>query len=70
MVLLGYVRGIIETSLMACIGDRGVTLAQTADVVVKFLRDHPEGQHLEASNLARAALFDALMPLNVSLRRP
>ena len=36
-----------------------VTNRQAADIVVKFLRDHPADRHLSAVSLARVALMDA-----------
>jgi hypothetical protein len=39
--------------------DRTVTMGQAADVVIKFLRDHPASRHLSAASLASAALMQA-----------
>jgi hypothetical protein len=39
--------------------DRNVTRGQAADVVIRFLRDHPEVRNKTASSLARAALKEA-----------
>jgi hypothetical protein len=39
--------------------DKSVTRGQAADIVMRFLRDHPEARHKTAASLARAALRDA-----------
>jgi hypothetical protein len=36
-----------------------VTVAQVKDVIVKFLREHPENRHYSAASLAGVALTDA-----------
>ena len=46
-------------SLGETCADKLVTRGQAADIVVRFLRDHPKNRHLTAASLARAALTDA-----------
>jgi hypothetical protein len=39
--------------------DRNVTTGQAADVVIRFLRDHPGVRNNSAASLARVALKEA-----------
>jgi hypothetical protein len=39
--------------------DKNVTRGQAADVVIRFLRDHPEVRNRSAPSLARSALKEA-----------
>ena len=56
--VVGYILGVIETTTysdLQCVPD-GVTKAQTVLVVRKYLKDHPEDLHLDASYLVIKAI--------------
>ena len=58
---LGYVAGATDSLQMdghICVPDN-VTVAQAVDVVMKYLRDHPEDRHFLAPSLADLALRQA-----------
>lgn len=68
MYCLGYIIGITDMlsalHTMGALEDRpcipvGVNAGDVRDVVVKFLREHPESRHLTAASLAAIALRSA-----------
>jgi hypothetical protein len=68
LVCLGYVMGVADTIADASSAgdmttricpDRGVNPGQMMDVVVNFLRAHPERRHQAAPGIVAAALVEA-----------
>jgi hypothetical protein len=60
MVCLGYVEGVaddMEAKRMICLPAH-VTTGQLEDIVVRYLREHPESRHLVASELIAGALLE------------
>jgi Rap1a immunity proteins len=58
---LGYTNGVsdtLETFNVACLS-LGVTTGQVRDIVIKYLRDHPDQRHHNADFLATRALLVA-----------
>ena len=55
---MGYVLGVHETLPIFCI-PAGVTNRQITEVVSKYLKDHPEKLHLNASDLVIDAIQTA-----------
>jgi hypothetical protein len=58
---IGYVAGIadvLSASKITCASD-GVTVGQVTDIVVKYLRDHPEKRHYAAQDQVGTALMQA-----------
>ncbi len=65
----GYIAGVFDSevllassvqarSSLACFPD-GVTAGQTVDVVVKYLKDHPETRHHSSASLTMRAFLEA-----------
>jgi hypothetical protein len=58
---LAYVQGIVdafELTKFACVPDN-ITVGQAVDVVMKYLRSHPESRHYVSASEARLALRQA-----------
>ena len=56
---LAYVAGIAEALELEgkiCLSHRNVTYDQVTDIVVKYLRDHPEERHYDAARLFGSVL--------------
>jgi hypothetical protein len=58
---LGYVEGLADTLevLKTICPAEGVTLGQFKDVILKYLRDHPEHRHFAAADEGGEALIKA-----------
>ena len=57
-ICLGYIAGMadaLEIAKLWC-PPEGVTVGQTVDIVMKYLREHPEERHLTASGEGGLAL--------------
>jgi len=54
---VGYIAGVVDSS-EKCI-PIAVKLREARDVVLQYLRDHPEKRHLEADALVLAAIQEA-----------
>ena len=70
---LGYVTGVYDTvtnlAYMKTLGASpcvpgGVTPAQMADVVIKYLTENPKDRNISAASLVAGALADAWPPCN------
>jgi len=57
---LGYVAGTFDTldALKMTCRPNEVTMGQAQDMITKYLRDHPETRHLNASDLVGAFLAE------------
>ena len=62
-VCVGYVMGVSDTLSMSgtICGDQHVSASQMGDIVIKYLRDHPEGGRYSASDQVEAALKSAFV---------
>jgi Ssp1 endopeptidase immunity protein Rap1a len=56
---IGYVSGVADTLTNGTCIPQTATVGQASDIVVKYLREHPEYRHVPASILAAWALLDA-----------
>jgi Rap1a immunity proteins len=58
---LGYIEGVADlmTALDKTCLSGNVTSRQATDIVMKYLRDHPESRHYSASSIAGLALQQA-----------
>jgi len=60
----GYIVGVLDLlssspDLQRCLPDQGVTKGQVKDVVMKYLRDHPQYRHETAARLVAGAIAEA-----------
>jgi hypothetical protein len=56
---MGFVRGTVDAVMNDCLANRGISVKQMAHVTSKYLQEHPEIQHLDASYVVRVALYQA-----------